>query len=315
MPRNASTSTAPRKRQGSSRSKSIAKSKSPSRSGRKCTGGEKRATQGSRSKNESETTVNFQCSCQCGKVHLSVAGVPQWSAWCHARVLRAVHGAPMVGLAGYTSTDVSVTKGSKNVLEYESEKDGCTVVSCKTCGSGLFADIYGLGMGVYIQSFASPESANHQRGDGVGYDPRLAPTSHFYYAEGNVSCFDGLPKFATLPSSLGGEEKLLDEGIHGPSKPSEERDCALEFPGLCGDGLDSYADVDIKDLPVSEHLDSFRAECHCGALQVSIKGTPDWAANCHCSLCRRLHSSPFVALAGYRDECVVVVKGSQKMKM
>jgi len=53
----------------------------------------------------------------------------------------------------------------------------------------------------------------------------------------------------------------------------------------------------------------YEAKCVCGDCVVSAKGFPGWAANCHCSQCRRHMSAAFASLAGYAVDNVKLVKG------
>ena len=185
----------------------------------------------------------FTCACHCGKVHVEAVGLPEWKAWYHARALRTLHGAPMVALAGYTAEDVSFKRGASNVISCESGKGSCAVMTCKTCGAGMLADIYGVGTAIYVQSLEC------HRGAGTPYDQRFAPDAHYYYSEGSVSSFDGLDKYSDLPVDLGGSGCRVADGIHGHSKPSEARDCALEFSGLLNAGLDAYERATKKRYP------------------------------------------------------------------
>ncbi|MBS0454684.1 MAG: GFA family protein [Proteobacteria bacterium] len=48
----------------------------------------------------------------------------------------------------------------------------------------------------------------------------------------------------------------------------------------------------------------FEGGCQCGAVRWRASGAPIMTAICHCSMCRRAHSSPAVAWAMFSDEQV-----------
>jgi len=54
----------------------------------------------------------------------------------------------------------------------------------------------------------------------------------------------------------------------------------------------------------------FEATCMCGECVVSAKGVPKWAANCHCSQCRKTLSANYAALCGYDIADVNLTKGT-----
>ena len=71
-----------------------------------------------------------------------------------------------------------------------------------------------------------------------------------------------------------------------PSKPSEpmHRGCALEFSGLLDAGLDAYAAGRGNNPPpggeVADPLETFRAACQCGAVQVCSHAKSKTTARC-----------------------------------
>jgi hypothetical protein len=44
--------------------------------------------------------------------------------------------------------------------------------------------------------------------------------------------------------------------------------------------------------------------CLCGAVRFETRGSPRFVSVCHCESCRRAHSAPAVAWAGFNDEHV-----------
>lgn len=55
-----------------------------------------------------------------------------------------------------------------------------------------------------------------------------------------------------------------------------------------------------------------RGGCYCGALQYEVADEFEYAANCHCSDCRRATGSAFKPFAGIAREKLRVVCGSER---
>lgn len=53
--------------------------------------------------------------------------------------------------------------------------------------------------------------------------------------------------------------------------------------------------------------------CQCGAIRYEVLGEPIMAAICHCSMCRRAHSAPFVAWAMFEQSQVKFIKQQPKI--
>jgi hypothetical protein len=53
------------------------------------------------------------------------------------------------------------------------------------------------------------------------------------------------------------------------------------------------------------------AQCHCGALQVSVFGEPDWVNICHCRACQR-RTGTIVHAGAYFPVSAVTVTGARK---
>ena len=49
-----------------------------------------------------------------------------------------------------------------------------------------------------------------------------------------------------------------------------------------------------------------QGECYCGAVSVRVRGEPVFTAYCHCKSCRKWHSAPIAALAGWPTEDVII---------
>jgi hypothetical protein len=135
------------------------------------------------------------------------------------------------------------------------------------------------------------------------------PTCHVNYGEGLLSTFDGLPKHKST------DGVLLSEAVHGYSKPVEVRQTSLEFTNKLNNGLKAYAlgQGTNPNVDAATNLPCFSGSCHCGSVTFKVRGTPNFAVNCHCSLCRRTHGTAHVALCGYQNSDVEVTsKGGKK---
>jgi hypothetical protein len=56
-------------------------------------------------------------------------------------------------------------------------------------------------------------------------------------------------------------------------------------------------------------------KCFCGAVQYTVADEFVYAANCHCSNCRRTTASAFKPFAGIEREKLTVVKGEGRIKL
>ena len=59
-------------------------------------------------------------------------------------------------------------------------------------------------------------------------------------------------------------------------------------------------------------LQEYRAQCHCGGVQILARGAPQFAANCHCSDCRGSNCVPAVPWVGF-EEALVDLSGELKI--
>ena len=55
-----------------------------------------------------------------------------------------------------------------------------------------------------------------------------------------------------------------------------------------------------------------RGSCYCGAVQYEVADEFEYAANCHCSDCRRVTGSAFKPFAGIAREKLRIVAGSDR---
>lgn len=55
-------------------------------------------------------------------------------------------------------------------------------------------------------------------------------------------------------------------------------------------------------------------QCYCGAVEFTVEH-PQGCDYCHCSICRRLHSAPFVPWASFKQDDLHITAGEGKLKM
>jgi len=60
-------------------------------------------------------------------------------------------------------------------------------------------------------------------------------------------------------------------------------------------------------------LASYTGGCHCGDVKFKAEGKPNAVVNCHCSVCRRIHSATYAPLVVYDTEKLTVTKGADKL--
>ena len=58
---------------------------------------------------------------------------------------------------------------------------------------------------------------------------------------------------------------------------------------------------------------TLRGGCRCGAVEYAVADAFRYAANCHCSLCRRATGAAFKSFAGIEREKLAVVKGADTL--
>jgi hypothetical protein len=54
-------------------------------------------------------------------------------------------------------------------------------------------------------------------------------------------------------------------------------------------------------------------QCQCGEVQYTVPYLPKEIANCHCTICQRLHKRPFVSFAKY-NVCDIMIEGGGNIR-
>ena len=258
-------------------------------------------------------------ACVCGGVVCTFADEPFEAGYCHCVGCRTLNAAPCVAVVCFSS-EPEVHGATNSYLR----EDGARVHSCKIC----FATVY-----TKLTSDDNAKSIFHApictfgpsasgKNTSVHSSLPFEPQWHMNYSEGSTSFFDGLPKHsgkAPISQRLGQiiTTNLICDAHHGRSKPTEwNRNCAVECSGHHDCLVRAYANGNKSNNPHSSWKDEpFMVKCPCGFVEFEILGSPDWTANCHCSICRRLHGgAPFVALSGYSMDSIAALHKDQLHK-
>lgn len=67
--------------------------------------------------------------------------------------------------------------------------------------------------------------------------------------------------------------------------------------------------------PTEQTARALNGKCYCGAVHYTVLDEFIYAANCHCSDCRRTTGSAFKPFAGIEREKLTVTKGHDKLKI
>jgi hypothetical protein len=58
---------------------------------------------------------------------------------------------------------------------------------------------------------------------------------------------------------------------------------------------------------------TFKGQCFCGAVQITVTGAPVGAGYCHCASCRSWSAGPINAFTLWKPESVAVTRGADKI--
>lgn len=70
-----------------------------------------------------------------------------------------------------------------------------------------------------------------------------------------------------------------------------------------------------SESEASSATDTYVGRCACGAVEVSTHGAPVWSCYCHCSVCRRFHSTPCVLVVAFLVDkgSITLTKGAERV--
>ena len=261
--------------------------------------------------------LRIKASCHCGQIHISLPPRPLFSGICHCYTCRHIHAAANVPFVAYpldTLENTTTLLSPTSIITFKSSGKAEEYISCKTCSTTLYTKVPKLNcITVPISTLSSTS-------------PIPLPTFHQHYHEGIGTSFDSLPKYdaahcPTPPNNSHAPHTTFQFKHHGRSKPTTfqfkhhgrskpteaHRNCAVETSGHYRTLLDAYADNNNTNNPTQQKNQTWKDEIHqvtcaCGQVQFNVRGSPDWTANCHCSVCRNLHGASFVSMCGYCDD-------------
>jgi hypothetical protein len=134
--------------------------------------------------------------CFCGAVELEVTGEPVAMGYCHCDSCRKWSAGPVNAFTLWPPAAVRVIKGADAVDGFEKSETSLRKW-CRTCGGHLFTE-HELWDVTDVYAATIP---------GLDFKPAL----HVNYETSVLHIFDGLPKYADMPSDMGGSGKQLAE--------------------------------------------------------------------------------------------------------
>jgi hypothetical protein len=139
---------------------------------------------------------NYQGSCFCGAVELTVTGEPAAMGCCHCDSCRKWSAGPVNAFTLWKLDSVKVTRGADNLGTFnKTPRSGRKW--CKTCGGHVMTEhpMWGL-MDVYAATIPTFP---------------FRPGVHMNYGETVLPMKDGLPKQKDLPAEMGGSGTVVAE--------------------------------------------------------------------------------------------------------
>lgn len=142
------------------------------------------------------SSSEFEGSCLCGGVKLSVSGLPATAGICHCESCRKWHAAPVNSWALWRDEDVTVTQGEDLLMSYA---NGISHrFWCGRCGTGMMNRKPNGRTVVYAMALS-----------GSGYIHN--PSCHIHCEESVLEIKDSLPHYIDLPRKWGGTGEILPD--------------------------------------------------------------------------------------------------------
>ncbi len=137
----------------------------------------------------------YQGSCLCGGVKVTVSGAPAASGYCHCETCRKWHAAPVNAWVAWPDAAVTVTEG-EDLLQSFRLSEMSHRHWCSTCGTGIL-NVTNKGLTiVYAMMLDGSEFVNE-------------PSLHVNYGKRVMDVPDTLPKFKDFPSEFGGTGEIV----------------------------------------------------------------------------------------------------------
>ena len=138
----------------------------------------------------------YQGSCFCGAVHLTVSGEPAAMGYCHCDSCRKWSAGPVNAFTLWIPEAVEVTQGADLIGSYAKTPNSYRKW-CMNCGGHLFTEHPAWGL-TDVYAATIPE---------FPYRPHL----HVNYQETKLPMNDGLPKLKDLPKEMGGSGDVMPD--------------------------------------------------------------------------------------------------------
>ena len=140
--------------------------------------------------------ASYEGSCFCGCVKISVTGEPEVMGYCHCQSCRHWSAGPVNAFSLWKPEAVQITAGADKIGTFNLTPRSYRKW-CKVCGGHLFTEHPAMGLtDVYVAVLS---------------EFIFKPALHVHYAESVLAMRDGLPKFKTLPTKVGGSGETLAE--------------------------------------------------------------------------------------------------------
>ena len=131
----------------------------------------------------------YQGSCFCGAVELTVKGEPAAMGYCHCESCQKWSASPVNAFTLWSPSAVTITRGADQLVSF-SKTERSIRKWCKSCGGHVLTVHPGWDL---IDVYAA-----------VIPDFPFKPGVHVNYQESRLHMKDGGPKLKDLPSEMGG---------------------------------------------------------------------------------------------------------------
>ena len=129
---------------------------------------------------------NFKATCSCGKIEVSMQGVPKVRGFCHCEDCRELLNIPYHSVNAWDNEKVSIVNGSEYLKEYQHPQLEMKRFYCSECGDTLF-NSNAMDWRVFSQLLI-------RRTYNGELPVELHSQSHFFYDRRIIDVDDDLPK-------------------------------------------------------------------------------------------------------------------------
>ena len=134
----------------------------------------------------------IETQCLCGDIRLHITEEPLAQVYCHCTDCQVSQGAAYVINSVYRADAVKVVSGNPATLTVQRTPR----MRCSRCGTPLFTEVAAAGLRSLNAYLLPPD--------------KVWPQLHIHCADAVMPVVDSLPHYAGLPSSFGGDDKLVE---------------------------------------------------------------------------------------------------------